>query len=92
MKAKKVIEHLLAVMDYADDNESKLNYKFTREQCWNMMFGAVKDIPEDQEVSDLVVNNIMREFPDYMRCDFKIEDAPQNTMERAVQPTTAVGS
>lgn len=81
MKAKDVREHLLAVMDYADEKESKLNWKFTRERCWNMMFGAIKDDPDDKKISDLVVNNIKREFPDYMRCDFKIDDAPQDNVE-----------
>lgn len=89
MNGKEAKMHLLAVMDCANDSPSTLNSSYTKGQCWNMMFSAVKDIAEKKIVPDLVAANILKEFPDYMRCDFVLEEAPQDKGSEKLQPITA---
>ena len=89
MNGKEAKVHLLAVMNCANDSPSTLNSSYTKGQCWNIMFSAVKDYTETDIVNDLVVSNILKEFPDYMRCDFVLEEAPQDKGNEKLQPIKA---
>ena len=64
-------EHLLATMDYAsDEKECKMNRSISKGKYWNMLMGCCIKEPEDKNVSGLIINNTLREFPDYLRCDY----------------------
>lgn len=89
MNGKEAKIHLLAVLDCANDSHSTLNSSYTKGQCWNMMFAAVKCYEETDIVNELVANNILKEFPDYMRCDFVLEEAPQDQGSEKLQSITA---
>lgn len=64
-------EHLLAVMDCADDyKECKLNRSISKGKYWNMLFESCSQKQDDEKVSEIIVKNTLAEFPEYMRCDF----------------------
>lgn len=68
---KNLEEHLLAVMDNADDNkECKLNRSISKGKYWNMLMGGCIGKPPDNVVPDIIVKNTLTEFPEYMRIDF----------------------
>lgn len=66
-------EHLLAVMDYADDDkECKMNRSISKGKYWNMLMDCCIKKDDSEIVGDIVVKNTLTEFPDYLRCDFVV--------------------
>lgn len=64
-------EHLLAVIDFADDEkECKQNRSISKGQFWNMIMDCCIKEDENKRVSEIIVKNTLTEFPEYMRCDF----------------------
>lgn len=64
-------EYLLAVMDYVDDNKMcKKNNKVSKEKLWNWGISACIENADDKRCSELIVKNIITEFPEYLRCDY----------------------
>ena len=63
-------EHLLAVMDYADDKECKMNRSISKGKYWNMLMNCCIKEDDSKNVSDIIVKNTLTEFPYYLRCDF----------------------
>jgi len=66
-------EHLLAVMDYADDDkECTMNRSISKGKYWNMLMSCCIEKDDSENVSDIIIKNTLIEFPDYLRCDFSL--------------------
>ena len=69
---KQLKEHLLAVMDYADDyKECTMNSSISKGKYWNMLMDLCILKEDSENASDIIVKNTLTEFPNYLRCDFK---------------------
>ena len=66
-------EHLLAVMDYAsDEKECKMNRSISKGKYWNMLMDCCIKEDDNKICADIIINNTLKEFPDYLRCDFVV--------------------
>lgn len=65
--------HLLLVMEYANDEPAKGNKSLTREQCWNLFMGVCIDKRKENKIDtpiyETIKRNVLREFPDWMRTE-----------------------
>ncbi len=74
-------EHLLATMDSANDDRSKTNQSFTYEQSWNLfMKCCIEAKDKTTKVHDMIIKNVLRDFPFYKRCDADYETANESTI------------
>ena len=58
--------YLLSVMEFADNEQSKGNKSLTKEEAWNLFIGALTWRNDDEELNEILKNNILREFPEYL--------------------------
>lgn len=59
-------DFMFAVMDVFVDNEpSETNKSFTNEQCWNILFGAIKDTIDSELINEHTWRNIKNNFSKY---------------------------
>ena len=66
-------EHLLAVMDYAsDEKECEMNRSISKGKYWNMLMDCCIKKEDNEICADIIISNTLKEFPDYLRCDFVV--------------------
>lgn len=64
-------DHLLAVMDHADDDKECIqNRSISKGKFWNMLMDVCLKKDDNKVCSEIIVSNTLKEFPDYMRIDF----------------------
>lgn len=68
-------EHLLATMDSFGEEMCKANPGISKEKFWNMCISACMQHPnKEDKIGDLIAKNVLREFPEYDRCDYQFTD------------------
>jgi len=59
-------DYLFAIMNvFIDDEPSESNKSINNEKCWNMMFGAIKDEPDEEIINEHIWRNIKNNFKKY---------------------------
>jgi hypothetical protein len=66
-------EHLLATMDSFTDQMCKGNSGMSKEQYWNICLGATMNKEKSLPLPRIMSDNVLREFPEYTRCDYKFD-------------------
>lgn len=65
-------DHLLATMDSFSDQMCKANSGISKETFWNMCMGSCMQKDPSSRVNEITVTNVLREFPEYTRSDYKV--------------------
>jgi len=59
-------EHLLNVMEYADDKPCKGNPSISKVKLWDFFMADCIDHSDEDKPSEITVTNILKEFPKYL--------------------------
>lgn len=64
-------EHLLATMDSFSDQMCESNRGISKESYWNLcMKICINEPDKHKQVDDIVIKNVLTEFPEYSRVDY----------------------
>lgn len=66
-------EHLLATMDSFTDQMCEGNSGISKEKYWDICLRSTSGKDKLTPLQDIMATNVLREFPDYTRCDYDFE-------------------